>query len=194
MLRAIARRRRFAGALPALLLAACACALPLHAVAQGPAALEYKVKTGYLFNFANYVEWPAAAFPAPDSPFVIGVLDGGEAVRVLQSLLKEKSVNGHPVQVKTVTAGRIGKDCHILFVTRAADVPSQEIQAELGSAATLLVGETERFAERGGMIGFVREGDHIRFQLNLERVAEAGLKANAKLASVARLVATRNGQ
>ena len=36
--------------------------------------------------------------------------------------------------------------------------------------------------------------ESIRFQLNLQRVTEAGLKASAKLSSVARLVTTRHGQ
>ncbi len=188
-----ARGWRPAGAarLGALVLAAGVCLLPLRAAASDAVELEYKVKTGYLFNFANFIEWPPAALPEPNSPFIVGVLDGGEALPVLQSLLKGKSVNGHPVQVRAVSADRIGRDVHILFVTRAAGKSPAEIQAALGGAATLLVGETERFAERGGMVGFVREEDNIRFQLNLERVAEAGLRASAKLASVARLVTTQ---
>lgn len=163
--------------------------LPLcTAAAANPLALEYKVKTGYLFNFANYVEWPSAVLPAPDSPFVIGVLDDGEALPVLTALLKGKSVHGHPVQVRAVSADRVGSGLHILFVTRAAGVSPAKIETALDGAATLLVGETDRFAEDGGMVGFVREGENIRFQLNLERLTEAGLKASAKLASVARLV------
>lgn len=173
----------------ALLLAAFASA----AAADGALALEYKVKTGYLFNFANFIEWPAAALPGADSPFVIGVLDGGEALPVLKDLLAGKTVNGRPVQVRAVSADRVG-GLHILFVTRASGVSPAEIKTALGGAATLLVGETERFAEHGGMVGFLREGDNIRFQLNLERVTEAGLKASAKLASVARLVTTGRGQ
>lgn len=178
---AIARRWK------ALVLAASVGWLPSHADAEGPTALEYKVKTGYLFNFANYVEWPSAALPRPDSPFVIGVLDGTEAVPILQSLLQGKSVNGHPVQVRAVAADRIA-GLHILFVTRTSGVSPEKIGAALRGASTLLVGETDRFAESGGMVGFVREGDNIRFQLNLERLTGAGLKASAKLASVARLV------
>lgn len=190
-----ARGWRSAGTrLGVLLLAAGAGLLPARAAASNPLELEYKVKTGYLFNFANFIEWPPAALPAPDSPFVIGVLDRGEALPVLRSLLKGKSVKGHPVEVRAVSAERLDRGLHILFVTRAASRSPAEIRASLNGAATLLVGETERFAERGGMIGFVRDEDNIRFQLNLQRLAETGLKASAKLASVARLVTTRPGE
>jgi YfiR/HmsC-like len=159
--------------------------------ADSATALEYKVKSGYLLNFARYIEWPAACLPAPDSPFVIGVLDGGEALPVVKTLLEGKKVDSHPVQVKAVTADQIGKDIHILLVTRAAGKSPEEIRAALGDAATLLVGETEQFAERGGTVGFTREEESIRLSLNLERATEAGLKVSAKLASVAKQVKTK---
>lgn len=162
---------------------------PLPA-APDSVALEYKVKAGYLFNFAKFIEWPSTSLPAPDSPFVIGVLDGAEAVQVWQPLFAGKSVNGHPVQVRSVHLGALGPDVHILFVTRGASRTPEEIRAALGDANTLLVGESDQFAERGGMVGFVREDDVIRLTLNLERATRAGLKVSAKLSSVAKVVKT----
>src|SRR5687768_2113299 len=35
---------------------------------------EYQIKAVFLFHFAQFVEWPAKAFPDPKSPLVIGVL------------------------------------------------------------------------------------------------------------------------
>lgn len=167
-------------------------ALALAKAADSAVTLEYKVKAGYLFNFAKFIEWPTKALPEDDSPFVIGVIDGGEAIPVLETLLQGKSVNNHPVKVKAVTAGNIGKDIHILLVTRTAEKSSEEkVQAALRGAATLLVGETKEFAERGGMVGFVREDDAIRLALNLERTTEADLKVSAKLASIAKVVKTK---
>src|SRR5687767_9675389 len=54
------------------------------------AALEFKVKAGYLFNFAKFVEWPDSAFPSADSPFIIAVLDGNEAQPVIEQILAGK--------------------------------------------------------------------------------------------------------
>ena len=175
-----------------LVMALAAMIVPVRAVAEdSTAAIEYKVKAGYLFNFAKFIEWPDSALPAADSLFVIGVLDGGEAFPVLQSLLEGKQVNGRTVKVKAVSAAAVGKDIHILLVTRASGKSPVEVQAALGGAATLLVGETEQFAERGGMVGFVREDEAIRLTLNLERAAEAGLKVSAKLSTVARVVKSK---
>ncbi len=177
-----------------LRLTAWACLLAfLRAVgeSESPLTLEYRVKGGYLYNFAKFVEWPAGSLPLPDSPFVIGVLDGGEALPILKALLEGKQVEGHPVQVRPVMPARAEKGLQILFVTRAAGSSPKQAQALAGPTGTLVVGETDHFAEDGGMVGFTREEDRIRVCLNLERAAAAGLKVSSKLASVGRLVRTR---
>ena len=159
--------------------------------ADSAAALEYKVKGGYLFNFAKFIEWPAASLPTTNSPFIIAVLDGGEAGPVLAQLFAGKTINGHPLQVRSASAASLPNDAHILLVTRAADRTPEELRERLGTAPTLLVGETDKFAERGGTFGFVREGESFRLTLCIEHAAEAGLKVSAKLASVARAVKSK---
>ena len=165
--------------------------LPLVSGAAGDTpALEYKIKAGYLFNFAKFIEWPTTAFAASDSPFIIGVLDSGEALPVLKPLLEGKKIEGHPIQLKAASVEQLGKGIHILLVTRTAGYLPEALQTTLSQATTLVVGETEQFAERGGMIGFIREDDVIRLTLNLERAAAVGLKVSAKLSTVAKVVKT----
>ena len=159
--------------------------------ADSAAALEYKVKAGYLFNFARFIEWPERAFPSTNSPFVIGVLDGGEASPVLRSLFEGKQVNGRPVEVRSVFPETIGRDIHILLVTRAAGKTPEDLRKLAGSASMLMVGETDEFAERGGAIGFVREEESVRLALCLEHATEAGLKVSSKLSNVAKLVKSK---
>jgi YfiR/HmsC-like len=174
-----------------LVLAWMALLLSVSGTAGDAPALEYKIKAGYLFNFAKFIEWPSTALPASDSPFIIGVLDSGEAFPVLQPLLEGKKVDGHPIQLRAASIERISQGIHILLVTRTSGHLPEGIRASLGKAPTLVVGETDQFAERGGMVGFVREDDVIRLNLNLERAAAAGLKVSAKLSTVAKVVKTQ---
>jgi hypothetical protein len=155
------------------------------------AALEYKVKAGYLFNFAKYIEWPTNAFRSTNSPFVIGVLDAAEASPVLRAVFEGKKVDGRPVEVRAVFAETIGSDVHLLMVTRMAGHTPEELRRFAGSAPVLIVGETNEFAERGGAIGFVHEGESVRLTLCREHAAAAGLKVSAKLSSVARSVKSK---
>jgi hypothetical protein len=158
------------------------------ALARDGRDLEYKVKAGYLFNFAKVVEWPEGALPASESPFVIGVLDDGEALPIVRTLLQGRDLNGHPVQVRAVAPGSAVKDVHMLFVTHAATASLEEILATVNGAPTLLVGETEGFAKRGGVINFVIVDDSVKFEANNAAAGRASLKLGSQLLKLAILV------
>ena len=183
--RARSRRRTWLGALASALTLWLA---PSSWSVGDPASLEYKVKAGYLFNFAKFIEWPDSTPTSADNPFIIGVLDAGEALPTMMSLLQGKRINGRNVVVKAVAVDTVGKDLHILFITSKSKKNPEDLKAALAGTNTLLVGETDQFAERGGMLGFVKEDETIRLTLNLERAAEAGLKVSSKLSNVAKVV------
>jgi len=158
------------------------------AAEESPTQLEYRVKAAYLFNFCKFINWPDNALPTPDSPLVIGVLAGGDALNVITAAMTGKAVDQHPVQVRSVTADGELPACHLLFVPRTAGRTAEEVRQAVGSAPVLLVGETDGFAERGGMLGFVHQENRIHFQLHLDRTSGAGFKVSSKLSNVARLV------
>jgi hypothetical protein len=54
----------------------------------------------------------------------------------------------------------------------------------------LTVGDTDRFAGRGGMIRFVTDRNRIRLRINLEAATAANLKISSKLLRPAEIVAT----
>ena len=53
----------------------------------------------------------------------------------------------------------------------------------------LTVGESPRFAERGGMIGFWVTGEgRVAFDINLQRAEQSELRMSAQLLKLARIV------
>src|SRR5882672_6100615 len=92
------RRRAWLGALALFLAPELASAILVAADAN--AALEYKVKAGYLFNFAKFVEWPEKALQATNSPIIIGVLADDPAAAIIEQQLQDKVASGHPLSVK----------------------------------------------------------------------------------------------
>lgn len=123
-------------------------------------------------------------------------MDGGEFLPMLREQLSGKCIDKHPIIIRSVTAEQLTSESglHILLVTRAANKTPEAIRSALGSQPTLLVGDSDQFAERGGMIAFVREGDKIRLNLNLDQTTEVGLVVNSQLSVIARLVKTRSSQ
>ncbi len=162
--------------------------LPFFGQAADFSELEYKVKAGYLYNFAKFITWPVTTPTRAESPLIIGVIGDGKVIPILKSVLAGKSVNDHPVRVIPISANQVDSDVRILFVTKVAGISPEDIQTAWRQTTALLVGETDRFAERGGMVGFIHEENRIRLTLNLESTNQAGLKVSSRLASVARLV------
>src|SRR5216683_5721842 len=81
---------------------------------------EYLIKAGFIYNFAKLVEWPATAFPQPDSPIVIGILGNDPFGATLDRIVADKKISGRVISVKRVKWGKDFKelkDCNILFVS-----------------------------------------------------------------------------
>lgn len=126
--------------LPAMMLSVFFAGLSSHLAAADVDDLGYKVKAGYLFNFAKFVEWPPSAFGTPRSPFVIGVVDQGELLDYWKTLLEGKIVNGHPETLREIARGEKTQGVHLLFVSQTAQLGAEEIRDYAGGGHILLVG------------------------------------------------------
>ena len=163
---------------------------PLPA-ADAALTLEYRIKAGYLYNLAKFVEWPNPPSSPERSPIRIGVVGGAEILPILQQVLQGKLLEERPIELTPVAKPAADTGCHILFIHHSFGQSPVQIWQALSNAPVLLVGESEQFAEQGGMIGFVRESNSFRIHLNLETASRAHLKVSAKLSSVARMVKGR---
>ncbi len=156
--------------------------------AQGARAAEYHVKAVFLFNFAQFVDWPAEAFAGPQAPLVIGVLGEDPFEGFLDQTVAGERFGGRPFQVRRYQSVDEIKTCHILFINRSEGDRPEEILAGLKHRPLLTVSDADGFAQRGGMIRFVTDRSRIRLQLNLEAAEAAHLTISSKLLRVAEIV------
>ena len=96
-------------------------------------------------------------------------------------------VNGRPFVVHRYARVEESQNCHILFISRseAGRIPS--ILLTLRGKSILTVGDTDDFADRGGMIRFVMEQNKVRFRINLESAKAGNLILSSKLLRPARV-------
>ena len=148
--------------------------------------LEYEVKAAFLLNFTKFVEWPAAAFEKPDSPLTVCILGDDPFGRTLDQLVEGERVNGRKLAVERIRRHPRPKSCQVLFVARSEkEVPA--ILSEIGPGV-LTVGDREGFLREGGIIAFVIEGRHVRFDINQRAASGASLTISSRLLNVARSV------
>src|SRR5690349_12249341 len=100
-----------------LALSVLLCALPVRlSFADADIAKEYRVKAVFLFNFAQFIKWPADTFLSPDAPICIGILGEDPFGSFLDDTIQGEKVDGHPLVVKRITRVEDVKGCHILYI------------------------------------------------------------------------------
>jgi hypothetical protein len=174
-----------------LLSLAVACTLLLAPAARAQdAELEYKVKAAFLYNFISFVEWPAGKLAAKDTDVVVGCLPDDPAAPVLARALEGKTVEGRRIKLVVFKDTDDFRDCHLLFIGRARKDKVDDVLARLKQMPVLTVSEIDQFAQRGGMINFVRHERTFRFEINLGAAERSGLRISSKLASMATIIKT----
>ena len=153
---------------------------------------EYEIKAAFLFNFAQFIEWPEQAFTNATAPFVIGVIGDISDNRfghVLNQIMQGETIGGRRIILKLPRQFDELAGCHILFIGRSEQARLPQILNLVNHTGVLTVGETDSFMRLGGIINFITRDNKVRFELHLDNAARAGLKIDAKLLKVAQVVA-----
>lgn len=149
---------------------------------------EPQIKALFLFNFAQFVEWPREAFAGPDAPLCLGVLGDNAVAEALIAATSGEKVAQHPLQVVQGRSVDAVQHCHVVFVGRAESGRLDDILAALKGKPVLTVGDTADSAQRGCILNFYRDGEKVRFELNRQAAKAAELKPAAQLVRLAKLV------
>jgi hypothetical protein len=166
-----------------IFLASCAGLMSSKAGETAPS--EAQVKAAFLLNFPKYVEWPAASFPATNSPIVVGIMECEEVADEFSTMSAGKVVDGHPIKLVRVTSVSQYRECHILFIGSSATRKLPEILPTLQGANILTVGESDEFIDHGGMIDLARRDRRIVLEVNRDATHQSQLKISSKLMALA---------
>ncbi len=177
-----------------LMLTLVCCALSASVARAGSSSAEYAVKAAFLFNFAKFVDWPAATFPDANKPIIIGVLGDDPFGQQLEETVQGELILGRKVVIQRSSQVDDLKACQLLFICKSEKNKISEIIAALGNANILTVGETEGFARHGGIIGFYLDNNKVRFEINPDAAKSHGLKISSKLLGLARIVNSEPAQ
>jgi uncharacterized protein DUF4154 len=180
----LSQQKRTRRALLALL--AAVLSLPLQTPAQGTTSSEYRNAANVLSRIPSFVEWPADAFAAPNTPFRMCVYGSFSFGTTLSELMRTQLAHGRRVEVRWARKESDLRGCQIVFVSRSEQKNYAKILGWLHGTAALTVGETKDFAESGGMVELAYEDGVMTFEINLTPTEAAHLRISSQLLSMAR--------
>jgi hypothetical protein len=151
------------------------------AVASPAPSAEYQLKAVFLFNFAQFVEWPAPAFREPAAPLVIGVLGDDPFGAYLDDLVRGEKIGNRPLRVRRYKPGEDFTECHIIFVCRSEIKELDKILGRLKGRSLLTVSDADTFTRQGGMVRFAMENGKVRLRINIEAAKASDLTISSKI-------------
>lgn len=167
------------------LAAACLFA-PALLPAQDAKPTEYQVKAAYLTNLGRFVSQWSARAGSPDETFDLCVLGQDPFGPDLDTAVKGEKIGGSPLAAKRIAGPQEAAGCRVLFISGSDDAQLSAVLAALGTAPVLTVSDIPDFVKRGGMIQFILDGNHVRFEINIAAAQRAGLTLSSELLKIAR--------
>jgi len=146
------------------------------------------LKALFLYNFANYVEWPETAFTRSHGQLhmcLFGEVEFYPMINVYDgTLIGERQLN----VFMTSDIKKIEKGCHILFVSHDKRIEMPNLSKQIKYVYVLSIGESTDFASKGGVVSIVRTTDRVQFDINLTAANANRLTISSDLLSLARKI------
>lgn len=148
------------------------------------------MKAVFLFNFAQFVEWPPAAFSEESAPLAICILGDDPFGSYLDDVVRGEQVNSRRLTVQRFRAAEDVKGCQVLFVSRSESRNLEKTLASLKEVDALTVSDAHGFAQRGGMIQLETENGKIHLKINVNAAKASSLTISSKLLRSAEIVSS----
>jgi hypothetical protein len=162
-----------------------------HAFAVTP-ALESEVKATFLYKFTSFVDWPADAFGSPQDPLTICIIGDDEVARVIDRAAAGQRSGGHPILVRHLDRIQRQSRCQVLYAAPSQrQTMTQALEAVRGRPVLTITDQAGSPAVMG-MITFVVEDNRVRFDIDDQAAATAGLTISSRLLILARTVIPRS--
>lgn len=146
--------------------------------------LENEVKAAFLYNFTRFVSWPDTQANEGSQPLNICIY-GEDPFGDLLDPIRERKSQGRELRLRYPAEPADIAGCHVLFIAESTPRNLTTLLEFAREQGVLTVSDMADFVSRGGMVGYIKQGNVIRFEINLKAAEEAGLAINSRLLDLA---------
>jgi len=136
-------------------------------------------KAIFLYNFVGYVTWPEER---QSGDLVVLVVGESDVVAPLRDIAGKRQVNGRSLEVRASADVENLEPCHLLYVPAGQADRLEAIGEQVKGKSVLTVADVAGAALRGeAAISFVMVDGKLKFEINQQALAAAGLWASSHL-------------
>ena len=157
---------------------------PLQAASVSNTENKNKLQAVYMYNFLKFVRWPDHNSHSRNNVFEICII-GKHPFGLLLDSWKTKKIDNKKIHIQYFVTSENISQCHMAFIGQTDNGSYLNTLKNLEGKGILTVGENKKFAQQGGMIGFVMKRNRVRFNINRTIAQKQGLKIHSKLLELA---------
>ncbi len=157
--------------------------LPM-AYAHADPPSEYAIKAAFVYNFANFTEWPVRNAETLN----LCILGSSPFEDALSSIEGKRVGNARLVIKHLATADNALRACQMVFICASEKGNLQTILDVSRESGILTIADLQGAAQQGVMIGLAVEQKKIIFEVNLVAARRARLNISSKLLRLAKNV------
>ncbi len=145
---------------------------------------EYRVKAAMIYKLSKFIFWPQ------DDQSLLRICSVGRDVfGSALGALEGKQVRGAAVAVQRPTDIQVAAEsCDVIFISDDRMQELDTILRALGGLPVLTIGDSEDFAERGGIVELANQNNRIKIIINQTSAKLSGLKISAPLLDLATVI------
>jgi hypothetical protein len=146
---------------------------------------EQTVVAALALNIVRFTTWPA---DAPMKETIDFCVIGDNVVQQAFVGIDHKPVGNKTLRVINLSRLRNYEQCHVLYISDLSQNILLQVFAEIKKRPLLTIGESDEFAEQGGMIGLENVNSKITLHINLPVARESNLNISARLLKLAKII------
>jgi len=150
---------------------------------------EYKIKAAFIYNLAQFTEWPADTLAKLDENFSIGVLGTNPFDDYLDEIAQEKLLKKRKIEIIYSDSIRDIIKCQVIFISASDKTVIREILQKIKDKSILTISDQTEFTQMGGIVNFINVQGKVRFAINIDAADRAKLRLSSNLLKLAKIVA-----
>jgi hypothetical protein len=148
-------------------------------------AEEEKVEAAFIWQFLQFIEFPAPA--NPQESFVIGIVGTTRVESFLNDIVRQKQLSdGRALEVRKISNPDEMLRCNVVFVAPTETPRLPQILGKVRGKAILTIGRDDEFLDRNGLMNFYVENARVRFEYNIDEIPNSKLRFSSKLLRLGR--------
>jgi hypothetical protein len=144
---------------------------------------EPQMKGELLIRLAYVVSWPTNAFQSSTQPFRVGILGTDPLGEGVEQAINHRKVAGRSFEIVRSPHPKDLSSCQIVFISRAESKNLASLLPEVRKPGMLLVGETDKFCQEGGMVSLLRVDGLPLIEFHIGNTRAAALDISGHLAN-----------